>query len=126
MDIRSYWSAVIAQNAEAMQTFFHADAVVNWHNTNERFSVREFLLANCRYPGQWSGEVERVERCGDTVVTVTRVRSPEASFHAVSCFRILNDKIARLDEYWGDDGESPQWRKELHLGTPISKEAQHE
>ena len=126
MDIRSYWSAVIAQNAEAMQTFFHADAVVNWHNTNERFSVREFLLANCRYPRTMvgrSGARRKVRRYGrhGNARPVAR-----ASFHAVSCFRILNDKIARLDEYWGDDGEPPQWRKALRLGAPISEKEQHE
>ncbi|NLJ40498.1 MAG: nuclear transport factor 2 family protein, partial [Clostridiales bacterium] len=24
-----------------------------------------------------------------------------------------------LDEYWGDDGPIPQWRKDMHIGKPI-------
>lgn len=24
-----------------------------------------------------------------------------------------------MDEYWGDDGEAPQWRIDKHIGTEI-------
>lgn len=27
--------------------------------------------------------------------------------------------ICGIDEYWGDDGLPPQWRRELGLGSPI-------
>ncbi len=28
-------------------------------------------------------------------------------------------KIAQVDEYWGDDGEAPQWRQDMHIGNKI-------
>ena len=58
MDIQGFWKAVIAQDADKIRTFFHPHAYVNWHNTNERFSVEEFIRANCEYPGKWKGKVE--------------------------------------------------------------------
>lgn len=121
IDIYKFWSAVLQQEADAIRSYFHPDAWVNWHNTNERFTVEEFIRANCEYPGQWDGEVEQVI-CTDThIITATHVISKDGklSFHAVSFIRVVDDKISCIDEYWGDDGEAPQWRQDKHIGRKI-------
>ena len=104
-----------------MRDFFRSDAVVNWHNTNERFNSEEFIRANCEYPGEWDGEIERVEIKDDLIVTVTRVCSVDKrmSFHVTSFIKLQQDKIILIDEYWGDDGPAPQWRQDKKLGCPI-------
>lgn len=123
MNIKQFWADVLRQDADAMRAYFHPDAWVNWHNTNEHFTVAEFVCANCQYPGQWEGEVERIVEAGDLVVTATHVYAKD---HAISChvtsfIQIRDDKIASVDEYWGDDGEAPQWRRDMKIGTPIAK-----
>lgn len=122
MDVKEFWKAVLSQNREALPSFFEAGARICWHNTNECFTVPEFVRANCDYPGQWDGEVERIEIQGDLMITVTCVHDRDRTtfFHAVSFFRIRNGKILSLDEYWGDDGQPPRWRQEMHIGSPIS------
>ncbi len=119
MDIQKFWKAVLQQNAEEIRLFFEDTAYVNWHCTNEHFTVNEFIRANCEYPGQWDGIVERIEQTGNLTITVTRVFTTDRdlSFHVVSFIRIENDKITSIDEYWGDDGMAPQWR--AGTGTPI-------
>ncbi len=121
MDLEAYWKAVLTQDEEGMKPFFAPDALVKWHNTNECFSAEEFIRANCAYPGNWDGEIQRVEEMGDLIVTVVRVFSREEpdSLHVTSLIRIEGDKIASLDEYWGEDGPPPQWRQDLRLGRPI-------
>lgn len=121
MDVQAYWAAVAAQDANRMAPFFHKDAVIRWHNTNEQFTVAEFLRANCEYPGTWQGEVERIEQLDDTVISVVRVLSAESgeSHHAVSFLTLRDGKIAAMDEYWGEDGPAPQWRREKAIGTAI-------
>lgn len=57
MNLDAYWKAALQQNADAMRSFFHEDAFVNWHNTNEHFTVEEFIRANCEYPGAWDGQL---------------------------------------------------------------------
>ena len=123
MDIQSYWDAVIRQDPEAMILFFKEDAVIRWHNTNECFTVLEFLRANCEYPGQWWGTVERIVQQDDLIVTVTHVYNEEetVSHHAVSFFTVQEDEIAAVDEYWGEDGVAPQWRQMMRIGCPIRK-----
>lgn len=121
MNIYQFWRAVLDQDADAIRAYFHADACINWHCTNERFTVEEFIRANCEYPGEWDGIVERIEEFAEGLITAVRVypRDGSASFHAVSFIRLRDGKIAAMDEYWADDGPAPQWRQEMHIGSEI-------
>lgn len=121
MEIREFWKATLRQDAAAMRRFFAPGARVRWHNTNEAFSAEEFVEVNCEYPGAWDGEVERVERSGELIVTAVRVFAAGGgpSFHVVSFFQVRDGKIVSLDEYWGDDGAVPQWRLDKKIGRAI-------
>lgn len=121
MDIHAYWQAVLRQDREALVSFFREDAWVNWHCTNEHFTVQEFIQANCEYPGQWDGTLEQVMELGDQIITVTHVYSKAGtlSCHAVSFFRIREGRIQSVEEYWGDDGQPPRWRQEMGIGVPV-------
>ena len=121
MDVRHFWKAVLAQDEQTIRSYFREDAYVNWHCTNEHFNVDEFIIANCEYPGDWDGTVERVEVLDDLYITATKVfpKDKSASFHVVLFIRTANEKIVSMDEYWADDGNAPQWRLDKHIGTPI-------
>lgn len=121
MNVNAFWDAVLRQDADAIRLYFHPDAWVNWHNTNEHFTVEEFIRANCEYPGDWDGKVEKVIVTPDHIITATHVydKGGTMSCHAVSFIRVVDGKIASVDEYWGDDGDAPQWRQEKKLGTKI-------
>lgn len=121
MDIERYWRAVLRQDAAELRGFFHPDAMVRWHNSNECFTVEEFIRANCEYPGQWDGVVERIEWAGGLVITATHVytRDGALSFHVVSFIELRDGLIFAVDEYWGDDGPAPQWRLDKEIGRPI-------
>lgn len=126
MNIQRFWSAVLAQRADEIREYFHPDAYVNWHCTGEHFTVSEFIRANCEYPGDWDGEIKRLVRVDDTIITVVKVypKNRSASFHVSSFIRLKGDKIAAMDEYWADDGEAPDWRQDMKLGTPLKSAAQ--
>ena len=121
MDVQKYWDAVLKQQAEVMRTYFHKEARIGWINTNEGFTVEEFIRANCEYPGNWEGQIERTVAADNTLFTIVHVFSADcqASFHVASLIEIQGDKIISLDEIWGDDGPAPQWRLDLRLGRPI-------
>ena len=55
MNIQAFWDAVLRQDADAIREYFHPDAWVDWHNTNEHFTVEEFIRANCSGMERWSG-----------------------------------------------------------------------
>lgn len=121
MDIYQFWKDVLEQNADAIRGYFDKNAYINWHCTNEHFNVDEFIIANCEYPGDWEGEVERVEKTDDLWITVTHVypKDRTLSFHVTSFIKIMDDKITAVDEYWADDGTSPKWRLDKRIGVQI-------
>ena len=79
IDITEFWKYVLEQNAEKIRTFFCRDASVHWHCTNEHFTVEEFIRANCEYPGDWEGEMQRVEQAGDVIIVVVHVYNQDKS-----------------------------------------------
>lgn len=110
MNIHNFWKEVLLQDKDKIRAFFHEDANINWHCTNENFTVDEFIQANCEYPGEWEGEIERIEKIDNLIITVTHVYPPDrtSSFHVVSFIKIINNKIISMDEYCADDGEAPK------------------
>ncbi len=121
MDIVSFWNAVLKQDKEAIRSYFAADAYVNWHNTDEHFTVDEFIRANCEYPGEWTGKVEKQIHTHDTIITVAHVQTKDGSlsFHVTSFIGVKNGKITAIDEYLGDDGDAPKWRQDMNIGRKI-------
>ena len=90
---------------------------MNWHCTNEHFNVNEYIRANCEYPGEWTGELERTEKAGDMIITAAHVYPKDKSWslHVTSFFKLEDSKIKSIDEYWAEDGEAPEWRKSLKV-----------
>ena len=121
MDIKAFWNDVISQNRNALASYFCDDAIIRWHCSNEQFTVAEYIKANCDYPGDWTGEIERMEEMDSLIVLAGRVfpASGESSFHVVSFIKLANGLISEMDEYWSDDGEAPAWRKEMGIGKAI-------
>ena len=121
MDYKAFWLDVLSQNRERLPSWFSEDAVIRWHCSNEQFTVAEYVRVNCDYPNDWTGKIERVEESGNTVILAGRVYPLDRSmsFHVVSFLRIENGKIVEMDEYWADDGEAPDWRREMKIGKPI-------
>jgi len=47
MNIHKFWEAVLSQDEQKIREYFHKDA---------------YIIANCEYPGEWDGTIERVEK----------------------------------------------------------------
>ncbi|MEL7656782.1 MAG: hypothetical protein AAGU75_12840, partial [Bacillota bacterium] len=62
--VENLWNDMDAQNWSNLKSYFHENAMINWHNTNERFSPDEFVIVNSEYPGNWNIITERLEQFG--------------------------------------------------------------
>jgi len=120
MDVVAFIAAVTTQDAAALREYFASDAVINWHDSNESFTVDEYIRANCEYPGDWQGNVVRVHRMDDVTVTVAKIYSNDFACYVTSFATLgVDGKIVRLDEYFSDCGEVPKWRKDMNIGMQI-------
>ena len=122
LNIEKFFETVISQNKMKLLTYFRDDAVIKWHCTNEIFSVEEYIKANCEYPGDWIGKIERIEKTDNSIILVCKKKkkNKSTSFHVVSFIRVENDLIVEMDEYWSDDALAPQWRRKMKIGKPIN------
>lgn len=108
-----FWNHMTNQHFQELEHLFYEDAVIQWPNTNEIFSVKQFIIANASYPGEWKETVKSVYEIEEGVITETLVEDKEMSFIAISIFQIKEHKIATLKEFWSPNGEAPAWRKAL-------------
>ena len=121
MKIKDFFEDIVSQNRERLISYFCEDARIYWHCTNEEFTLAEYIQANCDYPGQYKGEIERLEELPAGYVLVGKVQAVNeaVSCHVTSFITLQDDKVLRMDEYWADDGPAPQWRQKLGIGKPI-------
>ena len=119
---KQFMADVVKQNAEALPKYFTADAVICWHDSNEQLTVDEYIRANCEYPGDWNGEVQRVEKIDDGIIIVTKIFSDESAHFVTAFAKLTAGKICRLDEYYSDCNDVPEWRKAMKIGKPINEE----
>ena len=52
MDIKKFWETILAQDEKEIRKYFHKDAYINWHCTNEHFNVDEYYADDGIAP-QW-------------------------------------------------------------------------
>ena len=121
MDVKEFWIDVLKQNREKLISYFHKDAVIRWHCSNEIFTVSEYIKANCEYPGEWEGKIERIEKVENMIITAVKVYAVNkcSSFHVISFIKTENNLITEMDEYWADDTEVPEWRRKMNIGRKI-------
>lgn len=114
-DILKYWSATVYQSPLQMRGFFDENAKIVWHNTNEIFTVDRYIELNCKYPKKWDFEIHRKEIISDLIITAVKVFAVDngESHYVVSFIRLKNNKVISLDEYWGENSEIPQWRRDI-------------
>ena len=121
MDVKEFWIDVLGQNREKLISYFHKDAIIRWHCSNEIFTVSEYIKANCEYPGEWEGKIERIEKVENMIITAVKVYAVNkcSSFHVISFIKTENNLIIEMAEYWADDTEVPEWRHKMNIGRKI-------
>ena len=117
---KDFIDSVIKQRPDDMKSFFSEDATIRWYDSDEQFTLSEYIRANCEYPGNWDYRIDRTDKSHLGYTTAVQINNGELTFNVVS-FITLNagGKITLLEEYFSELGEIPQWRKDLKLGTRI-------
>jgi len=117
---KRYWKCVADQD-RTMEKCFSEDAVIRWQTTDEEFTVADLVEAHCQRPGRRKVVIERMNRVGETLVTVVHLWMEGTSYYVTSFFQMSRGRIVQLDEYWGENIEAPQWRTEAQIGTRIDR-----
>ncbi len=120
--VQAYFAYFDQRDFEEARSLLSDDLMVWYPNTREVFQgSRPYIQMNQEYPGHWRIELKELHTLDDQIITITRVyqEGNNQSFHAVSFFRFNRGKISEIHEYWGEDGEAPQWRLEKGFSKQI-------
>jgi len=122
-NVHDFFDAVVRQDAEKLRTFFEPDALIFWTNTNEQFTVDEYIRVNCEYPGKWNGHIDEwhiIAGYEKKMVFEAKVwNDVGAASRTVSIISFgdtENELIQQLVECWGDVSEPPEWRQKMNIG----------
>ncbi len=118
--IRQFWAHFDAAEFEAVLPLMHPDFKAWMPNTHEHYpDAQSFVAFNRAYPGQWRISVQDIRELEHEVISVVRVFDPEdtVSFHAISFFGFQEGLIVSLKEYWSEDVEVPEWRKNMGISS---------
>ncbi|MGL5624588.1 hypothetical protein, partial [Cetobacterium sp.] len=90
------------ENKEILRKYFDENASILWYETNEKFTLEEYLQVNSEYPDEWIGEIKRIEEKNDLIIFVGEVKPKDNSFccYCTSFVKIKDNKILSLEEFW--------------------------
>ena len=89
------------------------DANIWLPNTGEVFrGADKYIAFNKKYPGRWFAQVQTLFTDGTVVISIVKVVDEEetAGFFVTSIFSFSGQLISDIKEYWGENGDAPQWR----------------
>ena len=116
--VERLWRAFNDRAFEKGGEELHDDFVAEWPHSGERIRGRDnFVRVNAEHPDPWvSIEIRRIVGEGDMVASEVAVPvegGPTA--YAASFFEFRDGRIARLVEYWVDQGSQAPYESRADL-----------
>lgn len=111
--VERFWHFIDQADFEQLGTVMAENAQVFLPNTCEVFkTTAKYIAFNKAYPGRWHANIERINVADDQVITTVRISAPDQdiSAYVTSYFELREGKIIKITEYWGDNGNPPEWR----------------
>jgi ribosomal protein S18 acetylase RimI-like enzyme len=113
--VRSLWAAFQARDWARARTLLHDDVQATWWTSGERFHGADaFVELQAGYPEGWTIQLIELGHMQDgRVMSLARVDQPPHAFFATSLYRVDDERIASVEEYWATLETPPAWRQSL-------------
>jgi len=113
--VLAFWEAMATNDFEHAASLLSEEFEGLWPQSNEKISGRKnFSAINSAYPqnGSWNFVVNKLVSQGSEVVTDVSITDGVQSARAITFHTVENGEIKRQVEYWPDDYEAPEWRRQ--------------
>jgi hypothetical protein len=113
--VESFLAAAQAGDWGRLRDFMHADAVVEWPQSGERFrgvdNAIGAMSAQTDKP-QFAGE-QRITGSGSTWVLIAPLRYSDGVYQYIAVFELSGDKVVRLTEIFGAPFPAQEFRAQF-------------
>lgn len=112
--IVEFWDIIHNASFDKLKNILTENVKVYLPNTGEVFlSAQKYIEFNKKYPGRWYAEIKKYTESSEYIITTVFIQNDEKtmSFYVTSYFKLENNKIKEITEYWGNNEEPPAWRK---------------
>ncbi len=109
----SFWECINNAEFDNLNELMSDEACIYLPNTREVFKGKDrYINFNKRYPDRWYVDLENMFVCEDTVISCAKIfnENKTISLYVNSFFNIKDELIVEITEYWGENGQPPQWR----------------
>jgi len=118
--IEDFWKYIDQAEFKELEKVMSPDARVFLPNTGETFDSRDkYIRFNIEYPGRWYAKIEKILVSNEEVISIVKISGENTTLYVTSIFRFSNDSISEITEYWGENSDPPEWRKDNHLTDDI-------
>jgi len=128
--VAGFWAAIQRRDWDEARRALHSQASMIWPVTAEKFNGADSIIrVNAIYPEGWSIDLNHISRLEDgRILTIVKVEHPPGAFFAISLFRLKQDLVEFIEEYWSTMEEPPDWRtsaaipglERLHEAVPAT------
>ena len=108
-----FWSAIEGRDWTAVLDLLDPHFMAEWPQSGERFARANFVRANQEYPGSWHIRPGSFHDAGEWVVSEVEVDIDGRVDRCISFFRIQDNRVVELREYWPDPFPIPEWRRAI-------------
>jgi hypothetical protein len=101
--INQFWEAARHRDVETLARLFHADAVMEWPQSGERFVGRDNVLGAIRAQDESPDIVgePRLIGCGDVWVATAPLRYGDAAYQYVAVYELADGRVRRATAFFG-------------------------
>jgi hypothetical protein len=116
--IKAFWECINNADFDGLSKQMSDNAHIWLPNTKEVFKGKnKYIEFNKRYPGRWYVDLEKIYECGETIISVARIYTDENTLglYVTSFFKLKDNLIEEITEYYSENDEPPKWRVEEGL-----------
>ncbi|WDV46262.1 nuclear transport factor 2 family protein [Clostridiaceae bacterium M8S5] len=112
--VREFWKFINNADFDKLVQVMSEDANVILPNTKEIFNgCNKYIKFNKDYPGRWYAKIEKlIITDSEAITAVKKTNDDGVSHYVTSFFEFENGLIKIITEYWGENGEAPEWRQD--------------
>lgn len=112
--VKTFWKHIDNADFDKLAEIMRVDANVILPNTKEIFrGCKKYIEFNKDYPGRWYAKIEKLIATKNKVISAVEITNDEGvSLYVTSFFEFEDGLIKEVTEYWGENGEAPEWRQD--------------